>query len=353
MTSLTSAGGDLHPRVTLVVTPRERWGLAQASLLSIVRNTSTPFRLIYVDGGMPRSIRSDIEAICAQNSYAFLPTQRFLTPNEARNRGARLSDTDYVVFIDNDVMVSPGWLDALVLEADQSGAEVVAPLTCQGEPLHHAIHQAGGTFALSAEAFFATPHGERRIDEQMHLQADTIDSPLAPREPFDTQLCEFHCAMVRRSVFDRVGWLDEGMLATKEHLDFCMTVVEAGGRVRIEPRSLVTYVFPTRRSPVTLADYPYFMLRWSPRWQLDSLEHFRIKWGLGDDPYFDSRRDKVSWRHVEGIVRPVVRKVPLIGQQTWWQRGSGKVLRASLKLISAGMASRHASQRRRDTALAK
>lgn len=340
------------PRVTLVVTPRERWGLAEASLKSIIQHTQTPFALVYVDGGMPRALRGKIEATCRQHAFVFVPTRRFLTPNEARNRGARAAGTDYVVFIDNDVIVSTGWLDALVREADASGAEVVAPLTCQGEPLHHAIHQAGGTFATSADTFFETPAGKRRIDEQMHLQADTVDSPLAPREPFDTQLCEFHCALVRRSVFERLGWLDESMLATKEHLDFCMLVVQAGGRIRIEPRSLVTYVFPNRRNPVTLADYPYFVLRWSPKWQLDSLDHFRRKWGLEEDPYFDARRDKVNWRHVEGIVRPVLRKVPVIGQHAWWQRGGGRVIRGSLKVLSAAMARRHAVQRARESRVA-
>lgn len=353
MTDVSTTDGRGSCRTTLIVTPRERWGLAEASLASIIEHTPKPFHLIYVDGGMPSTIREKIKSICTRNSFEFVPTRRWLSPNEARNRGAQRADTEFVVFIDNDVMVSPGWLEPLMAEADASQADIVAPLTCQGEPLHHSIHQAGGTFAESAEVFFASPSGARRIDEQMHLQADTVDSPLAPREPFDTQLCEFHCALVRRAVFDQLGWLDEGMLATKEHLDFCMLVVRAGGRIRIEPRSLVTYVFPTRRSPVTLADYPYFILRWSPRWQLDSLEHFRSKWGLGNDPYFDARRDKVQWRHVEGIVRPVLRKVPMIGERSWWHKAGGKLLRGALRAISGAMVTQHALQRRREVELAR
>jgi len=38
--------------------------------------------------------------------------------------------------VDNDVIVSPGWLEALVACAGETGATVVSPLICQGTPLH-------------------------------------------------------------------------------------------------------------------------------------------------------------------------------------------------------------------------
>lgn len=328
-------------RVTIIVTPRERWGLAKRSLESIREHTDN-FELIYVDGGMPKALRSEIEGVCAQEGWHFMSGHGYLSPNQARNLGLAKAGTEYVAFVDNDVMVAPGWLEALVRDADSTGAEIVAPLTCQGEPLHQIIHQAGGQFADDPAEFFRAGHGTRRINEQMHLQSLRVDGDQAPREAFDTQLCEFHCVLVRREVFDRFGMLDQRMLATKEHLDFCMTVIQGGGRVRVAPDSLVTYVFPTRVNPVTIRDYPYFALRWSPAWQLASLEAFREKWGLNDDPYFEERRTKVQWRHVEGIVRPVVRKVPLMGENKTWQRASSKLLRGGLKLTTNLMAARHA-----------
>jgi cellulose synthase/poly-beta-1,6-N-acetylglucosamine synthase-like glycosyltransferase len=346
MTQAEQGTAQEVPLVTLVVTPRERWGLAETSLLSIRDMTSTPFDLIYVDGGMPKRVRTRIEQICRDARYRLLPSNRFLTPNEARNRGAREARTKYVVFIDNDVFVSENWLDALIREAEASGAEVVAPITCQGTPHHRQIHQAGGTFATSAEAFFALPMGERKIDEQMFLQRTDLADPAVPLSAFDTQLCEFHCVLIRRDTLEKMGWLDENMLATKEHLDFCMSLSEAGGRVRIEPRSVVTYVFPNRLNPMVVADYPYFMLRWSPRWQMDSLVHFGEKWGLGDDPYIEERRAKLQWRHVEGIVRPSLNKVPVVKDNELLNRAGRKIMRSSLTVVSDLMARRHAMQRR-------
>lgn len=346
MTQPDSGVSRVLPLVTIVVTPRDRWGLAEASLVSVRDNTQTPFELIYVDGGMPKRVKSGIEAICREPGYQLMTSRRFLTPNEARNRGARKARTKYVVFLDNDVMVTENWLGLLVDEAEASGADVVAPITCQNLPLHTQIHQAGGTFATSAEEFFAQPRGKRRILEQTYLQRTDLADPSVPQKPFDTQLCEFHCALVRRDTLEKLGWLDEKMLGTKEHLDFCMSVFQAGGRVRVEPRSVVTCVLPSGSRPIDAADYPYFALRWSPRWQMDSLAYFTEKWGVDAEPYFDERRSKLHWRHMEGIVRPTVNKVPVLKDNEILNRVGRKIMGASLTIVSDLMARRHAAQRR-------
>jgi hypothetical protein len=334
------------PLVTIVVTPRDRWGLAEASLVSVRDKTDTPFELIYVDGGMPKRVKAGIEAICREAGYKFMAFGRFLTPNEARNRGAMAARTRYVVFLDNDVMVTGNWLKLLVDEAEASGAEVVAPITCQNLPLHTQIHQAGGTYATSAEEFFAQPKGQRWILEQTYLQRTDLTDPSVPKEPFDTQLCEFHCALVRRDTLEKLGWLDEKMLGTKEHLDFCMSVFEAGGRVRVEPRAVVTCVLPSGSRPIAIEDYPYFALRWSPRWQMDTLTHFTEKWGVDAEPYFEERRAKLHWRHMEGIVQPSLNKVPGVKGNKILNRVGRKIVGSGLTVVSDLMARRHAAQRR-------
>jgi GT2 family glycosyltransferase len=40
----------------------------------------------------------------------------------------------YVVFIDNDVLVTPGWLGSLVRRTEETGAWLVGALYCFGEP---------------------------------------------------------------------------------------------------------------------------------------------------------------------------------------------------------------------------
>jgi hypothetical protein len=102
--------------------------------------------------------------------------------------------------------------------------------------------------------------------------------PKLVREPVEQ--IEFHCALVRREVFDKLGPLDEGLWSAAEHSDLCLMVRKAGAKVYLEPSSVVTYVPPP---PFTRADRDFYMLRWSHAWNTATVEHFRSKWRLEDD----------------------------------------------------------------------
>lgn len=329
--------------VTIVVTPRERFGVAVESLESVIEFTPPGFELIYVDGGTPKPIASQLEAMCAENGFRYIRRPGFLSPNEARNIGQRAARGRMVVFLDNDVLVSSGWLEALVTCADETGADVVAPLTCQKLPAHSEIHQAGGEFTDRLEGFFERTPDERRITDVHLHQGEKRDALQLERGP--TQCCEFHCALVRKSVFTRWGDLDERLLATKEHIDFCMTVHSNGGSVVFEPASIVTYVFPGRQRPLRMSDWPYFILRWSPTWQADSLKHFQEKWDIGDTAYFRKRDTMLEWRYTEGVVKPLLRQMPLIGNNYTWKRLGSAALLPVLRLWSNAMAASHRRRR--------
>lgn len=301
-----------QPRATVIVTPRERFGMAKQSLESLFAETDSPFDLVYVDAGTPKELRSWLQAKQGEKGFKLIHHPTVLPPNAARNLGLEAAETDYVVFVDNDVIFSKGWLTALVECGDETGADVVAPLTCEGPEIHKVVHQAGGDYAANREKFWSSPRGERAIADIMnHHKIKLEDLPPLQRE--ETGVCEFHCVMVRRSVFDKIGPLDEGMCATKEHMDLCMSVHEAGGTVWFEPKSVVTYLFPTRAHAMEFDDFPFFLVRWSPEWQRRSLEHFRDKWGLKEDDYFSGRFSKLHWRRREGVSKTILKKIPGLG----------------------------------------
>lgn len=329
------------PRVTLVVTPRERWGVARESLESIYETADIPLDLVYVDGNSPRDLADWLDEQSKSRGFRIIRTSHHLSPNQARNLGARAASTDFVVFIDNDVLCSPGWLSRLVETASETGAEVVAPLICQGLPLHSQIHQAGASIIDDIGAFLATEPGKRIIFDRMHQQGQAIAE--APKQPVETQCCEFHCVLVRRDLFDRIGYFDEEILATKEHLDFCIGVMASGGRVLLEPRSVVTYLFPSRARPMTWRDWSFFLLRWSPDWQERSIRRITEKWGLDpDQKYLIDRRRHLKWRWEEGLVKPLVRKVPLADRSDIVKRASRKVIRKAVDVYGAACVSRYA-----------
>ncbi|AFZ29183.1 glycosyl transferase family 2 [Gloeocapsa sp. PCC 7428] len=293
-----------EPQVTIVVSPRERFSCTQASLESIYENTQIPFKLVYVDGGSPAKIKRYLEEQAQEKQFQLIRTEYYLSPNKARNLGLAQVNTEYVVFIDNDVVVTPGWLRQLVKCAEETNATVVSPLICQGEPVHEEVHCAGGESGVKIEA--KGDRTRRRIIEKIYKQGRKVADVRPQLQRQQTGLAEFHCMMVRTAIFEKVGMLDEALLNTKEHVDFCMTVMEAGGNVYLEPDSLVTYV---PGPPLELTDMPFYMLRWSDAWELASLHRLRDKWNLTEDEYFKNRYNGLGWRRKTTIIKPFSHKI--------------------------------------------
>jgi GT2 family glycosyltransferase len=112
--------------------------------------------------------------------------------------------------------------------------------------------------------------------------------------------------LVRTEIFDRIGNFDEGMLNTKEHLDFCLMVTQAGGAIYFEPASIATYV---PGPPLERTDMHFFMLRWSDAWTMGSLDRIREKWNLTEDGYFKNKYKKLGWRRKNTIVKPIGKSI--------------------------------------------
>ena len=261
--------------VTVIVVPRERFSLAERSLRSIYDATRRPFRLVYVDGASPRHVRRRIEAASREHGFTLLRTEYPLSPNEARNLGVRAaSATQHIVFVDNDVLVSPGWLESLVRCADETGAWIVGPLYLIGSPGKSRVHMAGG------EARIVERDG-RRVFHERHLFANRPLADVRPQlERGPCELVEFHALLIRHEVLDRIGPLDEKLLSLNEHVDVCMRVREAGGEVYFEPESVVTYVPPP---PWGRGDRSYYLLRWSDAWARATQRRFAEQWDLPAD----------------------------------------------------------------------
>ncbi|NEQ29667.1 MAG: hypothetical protein F6K04_01500 [Leptolyngbya sp. SIO4C5] len=74
-----------EPIVTLVVVPRERFSCARQSLESIYAHTQIPFKLVYVDGNSPSSLRHYLQQQSQQYGFQIVSTDYYLYPNQARN----------------------------------------------------------------------------------------------------------------------------------------------------------------------------------------------------------------------------------------------------------------------------
>ncbi|MGH9022871.1 MAG: glycosyltransferase family 2 protein [Acidimicrobiia bacterium] len=288
-----------QPLCTVVVVPRERFSLSDRSLESLYEHTDSPFDLVYVDGNSPRQMRSYLQDQAKIRGFDLVRSERYLSPNQSRNLGLSHVKTKYVAFVDNDLFVTPGWLSALVECAEETGAWAVGPLYFQGDPADRIIHMAQGWIEMTGEA----PH--RTFSTNQSFQGVCVDDVPEPLKREPCHYAEFHCMLLRTDVFEKVGLLDEELMNTREHIDICMRIRDAGGEVWFEPASRVTYSTPP---PFALTDVPFYWLRWSEEWGRRSMSRFCEKYGI-DNNYAERVRKMGGRRQrVFAPVRKVVKK---------------------------------------------
>ncbi|MFS0516953.1 glycosyltransferase family 2 protein [Nostoc sp. UIC 10607] len=304
------------PQITIIVSQRERFSYTRESLESIYEHTQLPFSLVYVDGGSPQHIQRYLEEQAQEKGFQLIRTEHYLSPNQARNLGLQQVNSEYLVFIDNDVIVSPGWLNSLLECAKETNATVVCPLTCIGKPLGETVHLAGG------EAHIVVEIQETAIKRRVHEKHYFVNRKVAEvQDQLHRQQCEFaefHCMLVRTEIFGRIGLLDEKFLSTREHIDFCLKVAEAGGTFYCEPASVVTYVPGLK---FELSELTFFMLRWSDAWEIASLKHFSEKWDLTtNDKYFKKRYKRMGHRRHQGFLKPLLSRLTFGKNPLWLEK---------------------------------
>lgn len=294
--------------VTIVVSPAERFSSAPEVIKSIYANTRYPFKLVYVDNNSPKKICQQLEQIKA-DSLGFVRSSRYLTPNQSRNLGASKSDTQYTVFIENDVFVSAGWLTALVNCAKEADADIVTPLVCIGEPISEKIHLAGGEMYIELQTNPKTNRQVRRLRTKHHFPNQPLSKVREKLSRTECSLVDLHCVLVRTAALREIGGFDENLLSTREHADFCLSVAKAGGALYCEPSAVVTYVPGVFPNNVSWSDLPYFMLRWSDEWERVSLDYFREKWDLMEDDYFRKRYKNIGLHRTDAFTKPLLRQL--------------------------------------------
>ena len=298
--------------LSIIVSPRDCFSYIQQSLESLYRHTNIPFKLIYIDAGSPRPIQKYLARAAAKYDFTLIRSDRFLTPNQARNLGLSQVTTDYVVFIDNDIHVSSGWLETLWQCAQETGAAIVCPLVCMGKPLHQHIHLAGGEARIFMD--IKDEQIRRRLYKRSflsHRAVNTVKDQLCRRA---CDFAELRCLLVKRDSVEQIGYLDERLLSTQEDMDFCLSVSRAGQQIFCEANSVVTHV---PQVPRCWSDLAYFMLRWSDAWEVESLMHFQQKWDMDMDQYFLQRYKQLGYCRRQTVLYPLLHSITRKGIAPW------------------------------------
>jgi GT2 family glycosyltransferase len=261
-------------KASVAVVPRERFRPFTLSLRSLFKTIDENVPTIVVDGGAPEYIRKELYALCAERPFELVECEDFILPNKARNIALNRVETKYVAFCDNDLDYWPGWLDALVENAEANGSAAVAPLTFIGPSNPPMIHHAGGSFVFRKDS------ADRRVLTEVHhyeyVPLPEAEADKFGKAPLDHENFEFHCVLVDAEAMRAVGCLDE-RLTVSEHLDSSLRLMMAGGHLTFEPSARVmcrAYVRFEKQ------DWPYFLFRWDQHRAETSERVFAENWGV-------------------------------------------------------------------------
>ena len=181
---------------------------------SIRKNTAIDYEIIVVDNGS----QDDSLAFCMQQNIPFvsLPENRGFAA--ACNYGIQVASGDYVVLLNNDVMVAPYWLDAM--------------MTC--------MHQTENTGIVGPMSNYIS--GPQLLPFSYTNLEDTAEKL---RKKFNGKSKEVHrlvglCLLIKREVIDRIGLLDERFsLGHYEDDDYCLRARHAGYQLKIAQDAFV------------------------------------------------------------------------------------------------------------------
>lgn len=179
------------PCASVIVVTWENLALTRLCLESLLAHTfDVPFELIVVDNASSDGTPAYLQTLAAAEPLVrLILNERNEGFARACNQGARAAIGDALVFLNNDTVLSPGWLGGLLAHLRQPDVGAVNPVTNR----------------IGTEA---------EVAERARTVGDFLERAAQRRtgnagESREVEMLAFFCLAVRRDVWTRVGPLDE------------------------------------------------------------------------------------------------------------------------------------------------
>lgn len=208
---------------------------AVASVISACERSAHGWELVVVDNSPDGHLRPLVEAW--QREHAHLAIRWIPEPRpglaRARNAGMEAARGEYLCFLDDDVLVCPGWLDQVV------AAFSLAP----------GVGGVGGRIVLAFEEL-PLP---RWLEPPMHAWYSELDLGASPRildgtvKPNGANMAFTREAARAAGAFDPALGRTGAMLLSGEDTDFVQRVTAAGYALVYAPEALVRHRVPAAR----------------------------------------------------------------------------------------------------------
>ena len=143
-------------------------------------------------------------------------------PSISRNLAIRSSGSKYILFLDSDVLVKPYFLSNLIDAAKKNNLAI-----CGGKLLlkDNTIDSAGGGITRIGVGF---DRGHSMDENKFNSYEKVMYIPSA-------------AMLVKRSIFDKIGFFDETYFYGHEDTDFCWRAAIAGFKIYYDPSAIAVH----------------------------------------------------------------------------------------------------------------
>ncbi len=213
------------PLVSIVIPVYNQWETTRACLVSILENTSgIPFEVIIADDGSQDETRCLAEL--AIGVYHITNTENLGFLRNC-NHAAQQIRGKYLILLNNDTLVQPGWLAPLVNQAEHDErVGIVGPMLLYPDGR---LQEAGGIIWRDGSGWnYGRLDYPERPDYNYLKEVDYISGA---------------CILVRKSLWEKVGGFDERYApAYYEDTDLAFEARRQGCRVVYQPQSRVVHL---------------------------------------------------------------------------------------------------------------
>jgi len=252
--------------VSIIILVCNQIAYTRKCMESIIKHTNVPFELIVVDNastdGTLQYLESELSQLMPEDRLRIIKNNENLGFAKGNNQGIAASRGDYVMFLNNDVVVTPGWLSKMMVCAEKRPmVGIVGPKSnCVSGP-QLVENVSYDTSNLNGLEIFASEFAENNSGKAT---------------PFN-RLVGF-CMLIKRAVINKIGGLDGRYgLGNFEDNDFCLRALLAGYELYIAQDCFVHH-FGNRTFIGEQIDYSESL---NQNWEI-----FKKKWEIPEDlPY--------------------------------------------------------------------
>lgn len=258
-------------KVTVVITPRDRYSGVIECIENLYKQTPEPFLLKVVNLAYPKEIERELIQLLATKDNAELIEMGLIIPMEAMRNVRDSITTPYVMFLDNDSNVTEGWLPPLlsIAESDEKIA-IVNPLTLEkagvdiGAPLRNHM--------FTNEITCLEVEGTDYLIEEKHYRRALPED--IPQEVVASEMFELHGVLFNTKILQEI---ELPQMVIREHIDIAIQLKKLGYKVFSQPSSIV--IFDNLGTRMELADMKFFFFRWGKTLTWQSSRLFEQRWG--------------------------------------------------------------------------